>query len=488
MTWSGERRWSILAIALVLLAFAVRVYRLDADSLWFDEATTARNLALPFGQVIAEAQSLGHGPYYLLLRLLPNLERSEFSLRYPSVLWGVLGVAAIFAVGRRLFGGGAGALASLLLLLSPMHVWYSREARTYCWVLAATLLTVGAFLDLWRQAAWGRLIAAQSVSLYAHLFAGLANVWQTIFVMALGLRSRLPWRLRRWLLAQLAVLLATGPVLGLALWSAGRKSQISWVTPPTLLTLGDLSMHLSGIKFLGQYKWSWVVWVIWMILLVWGAVTLRSSLFTAGEMRLLLLGWAGVPVAVLFLASWLFKPLYVHRYVFFTLPAYLLLISGGVARARRNGLVWLSAAVLIGGQALATLDPSSVAYVRPDWRTAQRHLVTCVEEGDLVLFHPWLLRRPFDYYNERGETVRGKLTTVGLPEGAEVVAEPVLVAEMERVENLIQAEQDRLWVVEQESDVRASDWLAARLGWKQASEQTFGGGLEVRLYVFEGGE
>ena len=95
MTWSGERRWSILAIALVLLAFAVRVYRLDADSLWFDEATTARNLALPFGQVIAEAQSLGHGPYYLLLRLLPNLERSEFSLRYPSVLWGVLGVAAL---------------------------------------------------------------------------------------------------------------------------------------------------------------------------------------------------------------------------------------------------------------------------------------------------------------------------------------------------------------------------------------------------------
>ena len=32
---------ALLVVALLLLAFALRVYRLDAQSLWYDEAVTA---------------------------------------------------------------------------------------------------------------------------------------------------------------------------------------------------------------------------------------------------------------------------------------------------------------------------------------------------------------------------------------------------------------------------------------------------------------
>ena len=101
-------------------------------------------------QVITEV-SLGHVPYILLLRILPNLEQTEFSLRYPSVLFGTFGVAAAFAAGRRFGGNRTGKLAAFLLMLSPMHVWYSREARTYSLTVAVTLLTMSSFLNLWRQ-------------------------------------------------------------------------------------------------------------------------------------------------------------------------------------------------------------------------------------------------------------------------------------------------------------------------------------------------
>ncbi len=488
-TPAGSRRYALLLV-LLLAAFLVRTHRLGADSLWFDEASTARNLAIPLDQILQEAQSLGHGPYYLLLRLFPDLERTEFSLRYPSALFGGLGVAGMYAVGRRLLGEPGGVLSALLLLFAPMHVWYSREARTYSWTTAAALLTVAAMADLWRnksRATWVRLILFQAVTIYAHLFAALANLWQTGFVMVQWVRGRNRPLLVRWVVAQIGVLLLASPILVAALWSTGQKSQISWVHPPTLFTLVDLSMRLSGVKFLGEYGWWMIGWIAWLVLLLWGILKIGPSLLSPIQSRLFLLAWAFVPLGTLFAASWLWKPLYVHRYLLFTLPAYLLLIAAGVLRSTKNGLVLLTAGVLVGSQMLGTWNVvQSPAYSRPDWRAAHQHLSSATEESDAVLFHPWLLKRPFDYYNQAGLIPESQLLTVGVPQGAETVSEETLDADMRAAVEQASNGSGRLWVVEKVIDERASGWLSAAGGWQLASEVPFADGLHVRLFVAEG--
>jgi len=489
-TRENEQKWFLLMLALILLAFAVRIHQLDAFSLWFDEASTARNLVIPFKQVVAEAQSLGHGPYYLLLKLFPHLEQSEFSLRYPSVLFGALGVAAIFAAGRRLGGVEAGILAALLLSLSPMHIWYSREARTYSWTLAASLLASVAFLDLQRRTgrlAWGRLVAAQAVTIYAHLFAGLTNVWQTLFAFVSIVRGRAPWKLWRWLAAQAVVLLMVIPTIVMALWSAGQKEQISWLPAPARSAPIELTMHLSGVRYLGQHGWWWIVWLTWLALIVWGVIRLQPKIFTPGEGRLFLLAWAVVPAAILLIVTWTWKPVYLHRYTLFTLPPWLLLIGSGIANSRRNGLVLLSVVIVLSGQVFAVHDMlNSPFYAQPDWRTTQRHLAALIKEGDLALFHPWLLKRPFDYYNAKQETIpESQLDTVGVPQGAETVTSQVLTEKMKAVEATVRAGNHRLWVVERWSDA-ASKWLDEREGWRQVRKDEFVGDIQVFLYVFEG--
>jgi len=489
MMQSTTKPLSHVALAVALLAFVIRIHDLGADSLWFDEATTARNLTIPFQQVIAEAR-LGHGPFYLLLKLLPHLQYTEFSLRYPSVLFGAVGVATMFSVGRRLLGAHAGALAALLLTLSPMHVWYCREARSYSMTLSMTLLVVAVFLGLSRRPhrmTWSKLVVAQSALLYAHLFGCLTMVWQTLLVVTSALRDRLSWPLHHWFTAQALALLFAVPVIGMAVWSAGTTSQISWVPRPSLLVPLELTTRFSGVQFLIQHEWWWglAIWIIWLGLAIWGMLRLQPDCFSPSEGRLFLGSWAIVPVGILLLISWSLKPIYVHRYVLFTLPAYLLMISGGIVSSRRNRLVLLSAAVLLCSQAYAVHEmPNSSAYTRPDWRAVQRNLAAAIGKNDRVLFHTWLLKRPFDYYNAKGETIPEQvLDTVGVPQGAEVITDAMLVAEMERVEAEARAGCQRLWVIERES-AGAGRWLDARSDWRRIRTDRFDGAIEVHLYEF----
>jgi len=136
---SGDR-W--LFAAILLLAFVLRVYRLDIQSLWYDEAVTAQVAA----QGVAEltrwtADDIQPPLYYYLVAGWTRLAgRGEWALRFPSVFFGTLTIALLWALARRLFGRGTrGRLSSLaaaaLAGLSPLYVYYAQEARMY------TLLT-----------------------------------------------------------------------------------------------------------------------------------------------------------------------------------------------------------------------------------------------------------------------------------------------------------------------------------------------------------
>ncbi len=118
--------------ALVLLAFAVRVWGLADHSLWLDEA-----------QLLVRAQSdlpttlLGRTPldlapplYPLLLHLWTRLGEPDFLLRFPSVAAGVLAVAVL----SRLRPWPVGPLAALLYAVAPTQLHYAQEATPYALV------------------------------------------------------------------------------------------------------------------------------------------------------------------------------------------------------------------------------------------------------------------------------------------------------------------------------------------------------------------
>src|SRR5512136_1516337 len=94
-------RWGM--IALVAVAFAVRVSTLATQSLWRDEVDALRFATAPWRDMLGTFTRPGwNGPlYFLLLRGWVALTgQSEFALRYLSLVLGVLAVVLAFALGR----------------------------------------------------------------------------------------------------------------------------------------------------------------------------------------------------------------------------------------------------------------------------------------------------------------------------------------------------------------------------------------------------
>ncbi len=180
---TGER---VLLIAILWLALGLRLHRLDAQSVWYDEAVTAQVA----GQGLAEltrwtADDIQPPLYYYIVAgwtrwigagvsgVAPG---GEWALRFPSAVFGVLGVGFAWVVARRLFrplhiGRVAAAAAALLMAVSPLHVYYSQEARMYTLLVALALLAGYTLMGLsrsWRR--WSAFVLAGTALLYTHYF------------------------------------------------------------------------------------------------------------------------------------------------------------------------------------------------------------------------------------------------------------------------------------------------------------------------------
>jgi uncharacterized membrane protein len=140
---------------IVLAAWGLRVFELGAQSLWYDEAFSVLVARADWATAARLLSVDLHPPlYYLVLRAgLVALGSSEFAVRFVSVIPAVLMVPLMWVLARRLFDRLTAHLAAALVCLSPLFVWYAREARMYS---QATMLGLAATYTLVRAQDTGR--------------------------------------------------------------------------------------------------------------------------------------------------------------------------------------------------------------------------------------------------------------------------------------------------------------------------------------------
>src|SRR6476661_4619773 len=153
-TW-GARPWPAaltparLAVAVCLLGGLLRLYRLDALSLWVDEGDTVFDARLPWPALLGvNGPFEPHPPlYFILVKLMSAVAPEMLAGRLVSLLAGVGTIGALYLLGARLAGPRVGLLAALALTLAPLHIWYSQEARPYA---VTALLVCASYLALLR--------------------------------------------------------------------------------------------------------------------------------------------------------------------------------------------------------------------------------------------------------------------------------------------------------------------------------------------------
>jgi len=391
--------WRALGLILVLcLALFLRTHNLGEASLWNDEGNTVMTARQDVGWTISQVLvDSVHPPLFFFLEKIniALLGDSEFSLRWLSAVFGVVGVAALYRLGRQWLNAKVGWLAAVGLALVPFAVWYSREARMYSLVVLLNIGVMywfGALLEnnsslakpsgFKISAFWFVLLSA---ALYVtHYFGLFAPLIQFVYILATFRRhhrSLLPWTILQAIAA-----------LPISLWlylqfNHGLTLKISWIQPPTVFTLVN----------------TWLVYTVggmqpWQVLVSagFGLLVLIGLWFISGQRRWLLLLWLALP-ALITLAFSVRRPLYVDRYMIGSLVPLLLLVAVGLTQALRYTRIGGTLLALVFGGAMFWQTLALPDYHSEDWRGAVQYVTSHEESSDQLLrrsIYYWTV----DYY------------------------------------------------------------------------------------------
>jgi len=212
-----SRTQSWLPAAIILLAFALRIYRIQVQSIWWDEGISVHLARLDPLTILSARAGSQHPPlYYLLLQCWTKMSGySEFGVRFFSLLSGVVLIALVYWVMGRVFDRPTALVSMLIVALNPAYVIYSQEARVYMMLPLALLLILSKLHQLargeFRLRDWWSLALWEALSLYLHYFSVFSIICVNCFIAVLWWRRSRKVDLRRWIVSQLLVLLAFLP-------------------------------------------------------------------------------------------------------------------------------------------------------------------------------------------------------------------------------------------------------------------------------------
>lgn len=177
----------------------MRLYALDARSLWLDEILTSQpaHLTGPAAVITWSQAAINQMPlFYMFTWLFGHWGDSGVILRLPPVIFGTLLVPALYLLARDLFGVRAGLIAAVMGTVLPFAVWYSQEARNYSLLMLLTTLQMWfAFraVKRGRVVDWLGVAVFSTLNLYTHYVALAATaavaLYILVFVLADALRG-----------------------------------------------------------------------------------------------------------------------------------------------------------------------------------------------------------------------------------------------------------------------------------------------------------
>ncbi|MGD1991905.1 MAG: glycosyltransferase family 39 protein, partial [Anaerolineae bacterium] len=431
----------VILCLMLLLTTALRFGGLARESVWIDEVFTV---------VRAEENGWGYlarEPASLLAYFGVLVGRIDYALRFPFAAAGILGVAVIYQVGRRLFGRTEGIISTFLLATAIYHIRWSQQIRYYSLVVLFSLLAIyflNRAIRANRLADWGGFVIASTLNIQNHpsgffvlgslgVWAGLLLVWDEVKGLrtsenpGTGSEGRVPSSLQSWLSRRVVRL--TLSVVAIA----------ALVLPAVVKAMGTVSLSGDPVReSYRTYTFEVSTAYFWAVLrgLTWDYC--REGVIAGSMLALFSLG-LGLSIyrrqwrQALLATSWVFVPILAIqllvtrsivnfgavRHFMFWLPMLLLFVSRGVVGLGRVidsvlGLLkpiadlprGLGTNLVLLAVFLMSLRLYPMMYTQPQqtqWQEAAELIDEEHQPGDVVLINAGFNVQPFDWYAQSSE-------------------------------------------------------------------------------------
>ena len=404
-------------VALVLAAFALRIFRLGSQSLWVDEIISlGKSIPKPGLDIWDYLKYNIQGPAHSLVVYLAHFASTgDAWLRLPSAVAGAASAYFFYRWVDIWLGRPVARLAAVMLAVHPLHIHYSQEVRAYGFLVFFVTFSGYYFHKMLSResnkdaAAYVVGIALAALSNFSAAF--VYAVQSILFLVRRGFTSR---RLVRWVVVSFLILLLISPwvyriwvvidveklVTPVKLGELATEQRLRGETTVTAdaipylmyvfsvgMTLGPSTRGLhtaAGVASVLRAHWIPVVWVA----LVFGFLTLAGfwTLRRLGGGRCIQAAlYILMPLVLLLALNWQNAKAFNVRYLLVSLPAFICVVSAGIWGL--SGVFKKAAITLV----FATLAVSLAnyyfndGYAKEDIRGAARYVEGNIQPGECVL-------------------------------------------------------------------------------------------------------
>jgi len=402
-------RETLILGVIVILGLILRFFDLSRKPLWLDEATTNSLTTQPnIMAVITAASNDHHAPlHFVTIWLVKFIGSTEFLLRLPSAIAGTLTIIAIFFIAKELYDGRAGLIAAALLAVSPVHLYYSQDARMYGMAVLFVAIAVWMFLRASRTGDlrdWLFFGGACTLAFYTHFYTAFIIAALVAGYFILRFREFFPQKTEGPHGANAFLLphdlknfgcgLALAAILVLPLFGS-FVSQSGYFVSHTFnwgLSMWDIP-PATFIAFSAYYE---IVAVLFICLMVAGLAMVGKK---KAEMAIALCVIMFIPIFIsMYLSSII--PFNI-RYHLYLIVVFLSLVAIPLAWLSTKVSADHGTAAFVAIIILLSMIPVYAYYTDPiteDWRTFSKNLMQQTSPGDIIAPLPTYMSLPLAYY------------------------------------------------------------------------------------------
>jgi mannosyltransferase len=336
---------------LIGLIFAINLLfkgiYLGENSLAWDEPFSVFHAQLPADQLIDLLIAGNNPPLYelILQKWTAIFGLSEFSVRFPSLLFSSLTAVFLFLIGKRHFNLTIALSATLLFTFSNYHVFFAHEARVYALFGMLATASMLIFMNCCanekmsiRNLFW--LLLVNVLMIYSHYFGFFIVLFQAFFVLSVpAVRQKIG---KHFLVYGLLLMLLYLPLITVVF---GRflesTTQGTWIESPNSVS--------EIYEMLRKFANAPVVVVACLLVLLLGGVFyfVRTKTEPVKVTTKIVITWFLIPFLLMFVLSfWI--PMFIDRYlIFLTIPFYLLITIAANSLVKNPKMVALIQWVLV---------------------------------------------------------------------------------------------------------------------------------------------
>ncbi len=379
----------LILIAIIVLSLLLRIYDLGGESIWYDEGASVYGSKEPMSTIISKSNMVPNLVlYYTMLYFWVQLfGYSEFSVRFLSVIFGVLSVYVIYKLGELVFDANIGLLSAFILAISSYHIRYSQEARSYSLLILLVLLSsyylIKVLENKERKYIIGYIISSIGM-IYAHGYGIFYLIFQNIYYLVFKRKD-----IKLWIVVQGIIL--SFFVLPFLLRDVRESLDTAYdLRIPTLN-----SIYNTFEIFVGKEQ----ILYIFILVIIIGLIIDLVAKKDLDKYQFMIL-WLFVPFIISVIISYTIQPIYHNRYFIASFPTLILLFSKGISNFRKAPIILFVLFIVVVLQ-VPLIEGYYKDIQKDQWREATNYIENNTKDNDIILLYPKFTKIPFDYYYQK---------------------------------------------------------------------------------------